>query len=343
MTTETEYVSKTSYDDNASTLTKVPSYTYAAVTSFPSQLPCSLTIKNLDRSRDPILFLETSAGEKVVYELSNLTHDREGSFDETLYQNLMAAGGYSSPSKMLVAAEKQSPYAMRKHVASSTYEIIQLQKDGSFGAVTKIQIKGLFKNKYYLEQSSSSQSKPEDSSMYIKGSFKSLNASLRQIVDGQKSTLVEVVKGVTSTQAHFSATANASVSTPFLVAALYAALDSHKEHFLTFTTDEKLEDLQARVKPSTWDSLFLQAGQTSKKQKEFSQQLESERRHDYNENVHNNRGPFRNGMIPAQRSESGSRSRSRSQSRNQSRNASPATFNRTPVPTETTNEERGRQ
>lgn len=340
MTTELDYTSK-SYDDGASTLTKVPSYTQAEAALFPSQLPCSLVIKNLDRVRDPILLVDTKAGEQVVFELSNLTHDRDGSFDESLYQNLMADGGYSAPSKVLVAAERQAPYAMRKHVASSTYEVIQLQKDGSFGAVTKIQIKGLFKNKYYLEQAaSSSGSKPEDSSMYIKGSFKALNASLRRIVDGQKSTLLEVVKGVTSTQAHFSDAIDASSNVPFLVAAMYAALDTHKEHFLTFTTDEKLEDLQARVKPSAWDSLFLQAGQTSKKQKEFSQQLETERRREYNDNVHGN-GPFRNGMIPAQqRSESGSRSRSRS------RNASPAAFNRAPVPTSTNadaTQERGRQ
>ncbi len=120
-------------------------------------------------------------------------------------------------------------------------------------------------------------------------------------MDGNKATLIELIKGVHATVAHFDSGVTqlgASLSVPYLVAALFAAIDTHREHYLTFTTDEKLDELQARVKPSTWDSLFLQAGQTSKKQEKFAQQLESERKRDYNEAVHN-KSAYPNGIIPA--------------------------------------------
>ncbi|PWY97434.1 hypothetical protein BCV70DRAFT_148583, partial [Testicularia cyperi] len=332
-----------SYDMSSTTLARVPSYGAATVSAFPNQLPCSLTIKNLDRSKDPILFL--TEDNRIVYELAQLVHTRHTSADETLYQNLMAGGGFSAASRVYVASDRSTPYALRKHVASATYEIIELGPDGSFGSCTKIQTKGFFKNKYHLELPSASSSSPTSSpnpnsasgsgsstpvsklagsEFYLKGSLKGLNITLRHVSNGTKTDLLELSKGVTATQAHFAPLPDSLtglVTGPFLVAAAYAALDIHREHIQTFTTDENLEELQARVRPSTWDSLFLQAGESSKKQKEFSQQLESERLRDYNEAVHA-KAAYPNGIIPAQRSSS--RSRSRSHSRSASRTASPA-------------------
>lgn len=320
------------YAHSTTTVETVPSYNAATTTApFPGNLPCSLTVKNLDRKRDPILFVDEAG--RVVFEFVQLEHSRQSSFDSSLYDELVSNAGeiFASPVKLIVSAKDTAPFAVRKHVASSTYEIIELAHDGSFGKCTKITTKGLFKNKYHLENASAPSSPPGTPSsddVYIKGSLKSLNVSLRRNADGQKSTLVELVKGVHATVAHFDSsitTLPGSFSIPYLVAALFAAIDSHREHYLTFTTDEKLDELQAKVRPSTWDSLFLQAGQTSKKQKEFSQQLESERVRDYNEAVHN-KGAYPNGFLPAQRSSSKSRSRSRARaaSRDQSRTASPA-------------------
>lgn len=332
------------YARSTMTVESVPSYSAANTTTpFPSKLPCSLTLKNLDRKRDPILFVDNNAEDRVVFELVHLEHSRSNSFDESLYQNLVSNASeiFASPVKIIVSAESSTPFAVRKHVASSTYEIIELAQDGSFGKCTKISTKGLFKSKYHLERSaagngdlaepSTGSSTPTDANsddVYLKGSLKGLNVSLVRNADGQKSTLVELIKGVHATVAHFDSAISAlpaSLSVPYLVAALFAAIDTHREHYLTFTTDEKLDELQAKVRPSTWDSIFLQAGQTSKKQKDFSQQLESERQRDYNEAVHN-KSAYPNGIIPAQRSGSASRSRSRARasSRDASRTESPA-------------------
>ncbi|SOV01216.1 uncharacterized protein UDID_01212 [Ustilago sp. UG-2017a] len=331
------------YAQSTTTVETVPSYTAANTTThFPTTLPCTLTVKNLDRKRDPITFVDTNADERAVFEFVQLDYSRGSSFDESLYQNLVgnASEIFSSPVKLVVSAEKDAPFAVRKHLASSAYEVIELAHDGSFGRCTKISTKGMFKSKYYLEKatcnhastSSSSSSPaigtPNSHDIYIKGSLKALNVSLRRNANGQKSTLVELIKGVHATVAHFDSSITSlpsSIPVPYLVASLYAAIDTHREHYLTFTTDEKLDELQAKVKPSTWDSLFLQAGQTSKKQKEFSQQLESERKREYNEAVHN-KSAYPNGIIPAQKSASTSRSRSRaaSKSRDGSRTASPA-------------------
>ena len=325
------------YAHSTTTVETIPSYNAASTTTpFPHKLPCTLTLKNLDRKRDPILYVDTAADERVVFELVQLDYTRDSAFDEALYQNLVgnAAEIFASPVKLVVSAENSAPFAIRKHVASSTYEVIQLEHDGSLGKCTKIATKGLFKSKYHLETPSpnaggaaaSTSASPSGDDVYIKGSLKGLNVTLRRNADGQKSTLVELIKGVHATVAHFDASITSlpsHLSVPYLVASLYAAIDTHREHYLTFTTDEKLDELQARVRPSTWDSLFLQAGQTSKKQKEFSQQLESERRREYNEAVHN-KSAYPNGIIPAQRSGSASRSRSRAASRDGSRTASPA-------------------
>ncbi|GAC99571.1 membrane transporter [Pseudozyma hubeiensis SY62] len=301
------------YAHSTTTVETVPSYNAASTTApFPGNLPCSLTVKNLDRKRDPILFVDEAG--RVVFEFIQLEYSRESSFDSSLYGELVSNAGeiFASPVKLVVSAKDTIPFAVRKHVASSTYEIIELEHDGSFGKCTKITTKGLFKNKYHLESASAPSSPPGTPSsddVYIKGSLKSLNVSLRRNADGQKSTLVELIKGVHATVAHFDSSITSlpsSFSIPYLVAALFAAIDSHREHYLTFTTNEKLDELQAKVRPSTWDSLFLQAGQTSKKQKEFSQQLESERVREYNEAVHN-KGAFPNGFLPAQRSSSKSR------------------------------------
>ncbi|EST06721.1 hypothetical protein PSEUBRA_004643 [Kalmanozyma brasiliensis GHG001] len=320
------------YAHSTTTVETVPSYNIASSTApFPANLPCSLNVKNLDRKRDPILFVDANADDRVVFELVQLEHSRESTFDDSLYQNLVgnAAEIFASPIKVVVCAERSTPFAVRKHVASSTYEVIELEQDGSFGKCTKISTKGLFKSKYHLEMppASTGESSSSSDEIYIKGSLKSLDVSLRRNSSGAKSTLVELVKGVHATLAHFDASLASlpsHLSVPYLVAALFAAIDTHREHYLTFTTDEKLDELQAKVRPSTWDSLFLQAGQTSKKQKEFSQQLESERRRDYNEAVHN-KSAYPNGIIPAQRSASASRSRSRARagSRDGSRAASP--------------------
>lgn len=339
MTAQTE-TELPGYAHSTTTLETIPSYNAASTTTpFPHKLPCSLTLKNLDRKRDSILFVDGNADQRVVFELVQLDYSRESQFDSSLYQNLVgnAAEVFASPIKLVVSAEKSTPFAVRKHVASSTYEIIQLEEDGSFGKCTKIPTKGLFKSKYHLERptpnstpaastSTSPSGTPNSDDVYIKGSLKGLNVTLHRNSDGQKSTLVELIKGVQATVAHFDSSITAlpsSLSVPYLVAALFAAIDTHREHYLTFTTDEKLDELQAKVRPSTWDSLFLQAGQTSKKQKEFSQQLESERRREYNEAVHN-KSAYPNGIIPAQRSGSASRSRSRAASRDGSRTASPA-------------------
>ncbi|TKY91031.1 hypothetical protein EX895_001030 [Sporisorium graminicola] len=328
------------YAHSTTTVETVPSYQAANTTApFPSQLPCTLTVKNLDRKRDPILFVHE---DRVVFEFVQLEHSRASTFDDSLYKNLVenAAEIFTSPVKLVVAEKGQTPFAVRKHVASSTYEVIQLENDGGFGKCTKIPTKGLFKSKYHLERpppnavdadaSASSSGTPNSDEVYIKGSLKSLDVTLRRNADGQKSTLVELIKGVHATVAHFDSSITSlpsSLSVPYLVAALFAAIDSHREHYLTFTTDEKLEELQAKVRPSTWDSLFLQAGQTSKKQKEFSQQLETERQRDYNEAVHN-RSAYPEGIIPAMRSASRpasrSTSRARGASREGSRTASPA-------------------
>lgn len=323
------------YAHSTATVETVPSYNAAnATTPFPTKLPCSLAVKNLDRKRDPILFVDSNADERVVFELVQLEYSRGSAFDNTLYHNLVgnAAEVFASPIKVVVSAEQATPFAVRKHLASSTYEVIELEHDGSFGKCTKISTKGLFKSKYHLEmpavsadEASASASSCSDD-VYIKGSLKSLDVSLRRNAAGQKSTLVELAKGVHATLAHFESSITSlpsHLSVPYLVAALFAAIDTHREHYLTFTTDEKLDELQAKVRPSAWDSLFLQAGQTSKKQKEFSQQLESERRREYNEAVHN-KSAYPNGIIPAQRSGSNSRSRSRAASRDGSRTASPA-------------------
>ncbi|KAJ1029931.1 hypothetical protein NDA16_000847 [Ustilago loliicola] len=340
MTTQTE-TSLPGYAQSTTTVETVPSYTAANTTThFPSTLPCTLTVKNLDRKRDAITFVDSNADERVVFEFVQLDYSRESSFDESLYQNLVgnAAEIFASPVKLVVSADKSTPFAVRKHVASSTYEIIQLEHDGSFGKCTKIPTKGLFKSKYHLERpppnnhpsstSSSPAGTPNSDDLYLKGSLKALDVSLRRNADGSKSTLVELIKGVHVTLAHFDSSITclpSDLSVPYLVASLFVAIDTHREHYLTFTTDEKLDELQAKVKPSTWDSLFLQAGQTSKKQNEFSHQLETERKREYNEAVHN-KSAYPNGTIPAQRSGSASRSRSRaaSKSRENSRTASPA-------------------
>ncbi len=138
------------------TVESVPSYSAANTTTpFPSKLPCSLTLKNLDRKRDPILFVDNNAEDRVVFELVHLEHSRSNSFDESLYQNLVSNASeiFASPIKIIVSAESSTPFAVRKHVASSTYEIIELAQDGSFGKCTKISTKGLFKSKYHLERS----------------------------------------------------------------------------------------------------------------------------------------------------------------------------------------------
>lgn len=331
------------YAHSTTTVETVPSYNAANTsTPFPSKLPCSLTLKNIDRKCDPILFVDDAAQGRVVFEFVQLEYSRNSALDDSLYDDLVgkAAEIFSSPVKLVVSADSNAPFAVRKHVASSTYEVIELEQDGTLGKCTKISTKGLFKNKYHLERSSpstsvaessasvSSPNTPSSDSFYIKGSLKGLNVALRRNADGQKSTLVELIKGVQATVAHFDSSITSlpsSFSIPYLVAVLFAAIDSHREHYLTFTTDEKLDELQAKVRPSTWDSLFLQAGQTSKKQKEFSQQLESERQREYNEAVHN-KSAYPNGIIPAERSGSASRSRSRARatSRDQSRTASPA-------------------
>ncbi|CDU23434.1 uncharacterized protein SPSC_02063 [Sporisorium scitamineum] len=329
------------YAQSTTTVETVPSYQTANTTApFPAQLPCSLTVKNLDRKRDPILFVDQAAENRVVFEFVQLEHSRASTFDDSLYKNLVenAAEIFASPAKLVISAKDQAPFAVRKHVASSTYEVIELEQDGSFEKYTKINTKGLFKSKYHLERptrnaaigdaegTASSSGTPNSDEVYIKGSFKNLNVALRRNADGQKSTLIELVKGVHATVAHFDASITSlpsSLSVPYLVATLFAAIDAHREHYLTFTTEEKLDELQAKVRPSTWDSLFLQAGQTSKKQKEFSQQLESERQREYNEAVHN-KSAYPEGIIPALRSASRSRSRARAASRDNSRTASPA-------------------
>ncbi|SNX84199.1 uncharacterized protein MEPE_02907 [Melanopsichium pennsylvanicum] len=327
------------YTHSTTTLETIPSYQASTTTTpFPYELPCSLNVKNLERKRDPILFVDNAADQRVVFQLVQLEYSRESTFDNSLYQNLVGSANevFTSPIKLLVSADNTTPFAVRKHVASSTYQVIELQQDGSFGKCTKISTKGLFKSKYYLERpTSNSTTSPSTSAagtsnsddVYIKGSLKALNVELRRNSDGQKSTLVELIKGVHATVAHFDAAITSlpsNLSVPYLVASLFAAIDTHREYYLTFTTDEKLDELQAHVKPSTWDSLFLQAGQTSKKQKQFSQQLESERKREYDEAVHNN-SAYPNGIIPAQRS--ASRSRSRATSRDGSRTASPAPRN----------------
>ncbi|SJX60861.1 uncharacterized protein SRS1_12088 [Sporisorium reilianum f. sp. reilianum] len=324
------------YAHSTTTVETVPSYQTANTTApFPAQLPCSLALKNLDRKRDSILFVDPAAEDRVVFEFVQLEHSRASAFDDALYHNLVGNANeiFASPAKLVISEKNVAPFAVRKHVASSTYEVIELEHDGSFGKCTKINTKGLFKSKYHLDRptangdaSPSSSGTPNSDEVYIKGSFKSLNVALRRNADGQKATLVELVKGVHATLAHFDASITSlpsSLPVPYLVATLFAAIDAHREHYLTFTTDEKLDELQAKVRPSTWDSLFLQAGQTSKKQKKFSQQLESERQRDYNEAVHN-RSAYPEGIIPALRSASRSRSRARAASRDNSRTASPA-------------------
>ena len=330
------------YAQSTTTVDTVPSYHSASTTApFPGQLPCSLTVKNLDRKRDSILFVDANQDERVVFEFVQLEYNRSSDLDNSLYNNLVrdAAEIFASPVKLVVAAQNKAPFAVRKHVASSTYEVIELEQDGSFGKVTKIHTKGLFKTKYHLERPSataaasealqpdSSPNTPHSDDVYIKGSLKGLNVALRRNADGQKSTLVELIKGVHATVAHFDASIASlpsNFSVPYLVASLFAAIDAHREHYLTFTTDEKLDELQAKVRPSTWDSLFLQAGQTTKKQKEFSQQLEAERQREYSEAVHN-KNAFPEGFYPARNaSASRSRSRARGTSANNSRTASPA-------------------
>lgn len=335
MAAQGENAALPAYAQSTTTVDTIPSYSAAATTTpFPTQLPCSLMVENLDRKRDPILFVDPAADDRTVFEFVQLEYARSSAFDAALYHNLVESSTeiFASPVKLIVSAQNSTPYAVRKHVASSTYEVIELQQDGSFGKCTKICTKGLFKSKYHLERpaaesgepSTSAGSSSDNEDVYIKGSLKSLNVSLRRNADGQKSTLIELVKGVHATSAHFEAPLSAtSLSVPYLVASLFAAIDSHREHYLTFTTDEKLDELQTKVRPSTWDSLFLQAGQTSKKQKEFSQQLETERQRDYNEAVHS-KSAYPNGIIPALRTSSKSRSRSRAASREGSRTASPA-------------------
>lgn len=341
MSTQTE-TPLPGYSHSTTTLETIPSYTAANTTThFPFTLPCTLTVKNLDRKRDTITFVDANADERVVFEFVQLEYSRESSFDESLYQNLVGnpAEIFTSPVKLVVSAEKSTPFAVRKHVASSTYQVIELEQDASFAKCTKIVTKGLFKSKYHLEPSSSHlpstssltstpiPGTPASEDLYIKGSLKNLNVSLRRNSDGTKSTLIELIKGVHATVAHFDSSLTSlpsPLSVPYLVASLFAVIDTHREHYLTFTTDEKLDQLQAKVKPSTWDSLFLQAGQTSKKQKEFSQQLQTERKREYNQAVYN-KSAYPNGIIPAQRSASNSTSRSRahSKSRDGSRATSP--------------------
>ncbi|GAK61844.1 uncharacterized protein PAN0_001c0039 [Moesziomyces antarcticus] len=338
------------YAHSTTTLETVPSYNAANTTAaFPAAKPCSLTVKNLDRRRDPILFVDAAANDRVVFEFVQLDY-ADSAADAELRHKLVeeASDIYASPVKLVVAADKTVPYAVRKHVASSTYEIIQLDSHAGFGACTKIATKGIFKSKYHLERAAAAETSQSDD-VYLKGSLKALNVSLRRNVDGNKATLIELIKGVHATVAHFDSGVTqlgASLSVPYLVAALFAAIDTHREHYLTFTTDEKLDELQARVKPSTWDSLFLQAGQTSKKQEKFAQQLESERKRDYNEAVHN-KSAYPNGIIPANRSGSHSRSRSRAASRDASRTASPAPANAALPPVDDTessaDQQRGRR
>src|SRR5690349_4895039 len=96
------------YAQSNATMDTIPSYNAANTTApFPSNLPCSLFVKNLDRKRDPILFVDGESHDQVVFELVQLDQSRSSPFDESLYQNLVANATeiFSSPVKLVVSSD----------------------------------------------------------------------------------------------------------------------------------------------------------------------------------------------------------------------------------------------
>ncbi|PWN50546.1 hypothetical protein IE53DRAFT_362278 [Violaceomyces palustris] len=249
-----------------------PSYTQATAAPFPPT-PCTLNVKNESKSRLPILFYHPDdEDERIIFEITP-SHADETRSSST---GSSPSSGRSSPTPdfrsvvhVNVASESRSAYAVRRHVPSGTYEIVELGDDGSPAKCRKMVTRGIFKSKFAFEGL-------DGNEWAWKGSAGRSCELYEYQASGKKSLIADYVKSAVGSS---TISFKVSPSEPALaIASLFPLIDMHRlELQSSYTTDEQLAQLQREVKPSAWDAYFLSAGQGTAKQEKFKLQLARER------------------------------------------------------------------
>ena len=260
--------------------------TTAVVAGVPTCFPASFSLRNVDAQHADVLFL---LDDRPVIQLKMKPDQGEE---------------FASQADLVFSARGEVPYTIRRHVPSSTYEVVSVAQDGSSARCRKLTTQTkLFKTKYVIPGPGPGEGEGEGEWAW-KGS---LNRTLSLYAYPAKTLLAEFVRSA-SGPAGLHLTADLSPENLGLViASLYPLIDMHRIDLATnYTTDERLVQLQRQVKPAAWDSAFL-TGLGTAKQEKFKFQLAKERERERSSS-RNRDSP--NGFIPVNHDDRRSRDNS---------------------------------
>ncbi|EPQ29162.1 uncharacterized protein PFL1_03449 [Pseudozyma flocculosa PF-1] len=327
-----------SYNAPSESSLPVPPYVGNNVTLFPSKAPCSLSLRNIDKSDCDIVASNLDDGDKLVFVVHVPTSSTSKSSYAAVQAKLAKAvkdldAAWSLAGWISVSIDGNIPYVIRKSDTTATYEVVSLSAPFSLysspsssssitsmprlGETRKLTTKTtLFKTKYLFSGPNGREwawkgNVSRTLSLYEYPSSGAPSSAAAATANGDQAsksgsstpanskTLLAELTRFTNGAALWCNTDSAATAS-LILASLLPLLFTHRTYLAVhYTSDADLDRLQTQVRPSNWDAFFLSGGKGSEKQEKFKAQMEKERERERRERSQSRNRNEVQGVIPA--------------------------------------------